>query len=326
MNSTNTISTLKEKPLKTKNISCVINSDGVCIQSSDPSLIGRMISVPVEKVKKIDQTSPPESTDLFFASLLTSYNPNNLEKYESELKALGYEPEAKRSAVIVSLKSFAEELDSQSNFERDAVIKKWKSRIRDAFNGFFSKNKDIIVSYIGDDKFLILKAVDDVGFERFKKLMKNSHKGIFSTVHSLKIKEIDAAFGNCYQGVSGWIDSYREASLALEIGEKLWGGNQSFYFGDLGMFYVLADGDRMKKTQFAKQALRSLEDHEELLETLEVFFKNNLNLTDTADNLKIHRNTAVYRINQIAQILGLDPRIFDHAVTMQIALLLKKLA
>ena len=311
-------------------VMCVINQDGTCIESSDPELIGKKLSIRDTSSRSHNKAHAPnsESSDLFFASLLNSYNSSELDRYITETKALSYDPDTKRTAIIVSLKNFIEELDSgsQSNFERDEIIKKWKSRLRDAINGFFSKNKDVIVSYVGNDRFVILKAIDDVGFERFKKLMKASHKGIFSPVKSFKVKEISVGFGNSYEGIEGWVDSYKEACLTLDIGEKLWGADQSFFFGDLGMFYVLADGDKMKKTQFAKQALRSLDDHEELLETLEVFFKNNLNLTDTADNLKIHRNTAVYRINQIAQILGLDPRIFDHAVTMQIALLLKKLA
>ncbi|PIU76504.1 hypothetical protein COX95_02275 [bacterium CG_4_10_14_0_2_um_filter_33_32] len=63
----------------------------------------------------------------------------------------------------------------------------------------------------------------------------------------------------------------------------------------------------------------------DLLKTLEFFFKENLNLTSTGQKLHIHRNTVIYRLDQISRIIGLDPRNFDDAVSIKIALLIRQL-
>lgn len=64
---------------------------------------------------------------------------------------------------------------------------------------------------------------------------------------------------------------------------------------------------------------------EELIETVELFFKNNLNIIKTSKDAIIHRNTLVYRLEKIKKMLGLDIRDFEDAVTLQILMVLKKL-
>jgi carbohydrate diacid regulator len=120
------------------------------------------------------------------------------------------------------------------------------------------------------------------------------------------------------------VDAYREANLAVDFGERLWGMNKSYYFGDLGILSILGEGNREKEIQFAEQLLSKLT-NEDLLQTLECFFDQNLNLTETAQHMGIHRNTVIYRLNQISTILGVDPRVFEQAMTIQIALLIKRL-
>jgi DNA-binding PucR family transcriptional regulator len=58
---------------------------------------------------------------------------------------------------------------------------------------------------------------------------------------------------------------------------------------------------------------------------MEEFFKHNLNLTNTADALKIHRNTLIYRLDKITSIINLDPRFFQEAVQIYLALLIKRI-
>ncbi|MBI9012761.1 MAG: helix-turn-helix domain-containing protein [Clostridiales bacterium] len=60
----------------------------------------------------------------------------------------------------------------------------------------------------------------------------------------------------------------------------------------------------------------------ELLETTTGFFKNNLNVTDTANELFLHRNTLIYRLNKISQVTNLDIRNFEDACKLRILLTL----
>jgi carbohydrate diacid regulator len=86
----------------------------------------------------------------------------------------------------------------------------------------------------------------------------------------------------------------------------------------------LGDGDKDKKLQFSDQLLSKMT-NADLNKTLECFFEQNLNLTETSEKLGVHRNTIIYRLNQISRILGADPRVFEQAMTIKIALIIRRL-
>ncbi|MFA6423601.1 MAG: helix-turn-helix domain-containing protein [Patescibacteria group bacterium] len=268
-----------------------------------------------------------DSTDQFITKLIFNSSTHDMPMYESESKVLGYNLDVKRVAIVIYLKNFWERCLAsmdQPSFERDTIIKSWKRNIETNLKSFFSKSNDMITAYIGNDKFVVFKSVTTEEEEKLKNLLKNSHKAIFEPLKSLKISEIAVGFGNPYSSIRGIIDSFKEANSALELGLRLKGENRSYYFNDLGILRILTDGEKEKKIHFACQMLNNLT-NKELAKTLEVFFEQNLNLTDTALKMGIHRNTVIYRLNQIAIILGLDPRIFDQAVTIKIGLIIKKL-
>jgi len=268
-----------------------------------------------------------DSTDQFVTKLLNNASEADLPLYESEAKALGYNVFGRRITIVIHLKDFWEKCLAsfdQPTFEREEIIKDWKRKIENQINSFFTKNTNNIVAYIGNDKFVVFKSLEGDTEENMVKLLKNSHKSIFDSLKNYNVTNIVVGFGNAYTGLSGLIDSYREADLALEFGARLWGDNKSYYFGNLGILSILGEGNRDKERQFANNLLEQL-DNEDLIETLECFFTQNLNLTETAHEMGIHRNTVIYRLNQITNILGVDPRIFEQAMTIKIALLIKKL-
>lgn len=268
-----------------------------------------------------------DSTDQFITKLLNNATPNEFPYYESEAKVLGYDLTVDRLAITVHLDGFWEKYllsVDQPSFERDEVIKTAKKKIEDVVNGFFSRNNDIIIAYLGSDKFVIFKAVTHFDEDDIKKFLKKSYKAIFEPLKNYRIRNIAVGFGNPYSGVSGLVTAYKEADLSLELGRKLWGSEKSYYFGDLGLLTILGEGNREKNIQFADSLLRKMK-NDDLSKTLEAFFDNNLNLTETAEQMGVHRNTVIYRLNQISKILGADPRIFEQAMSIKLALLIKRL-
>lgn len=268
-----------------------------------------------------------DPTDNFIVELFENYNSNDKSKYEAEAKVLGYDLSQKRVAISIYLKGFWDncllDLD-QPSFERDQVIKTWKRNLEQSINSFFTKNADLLIAYVGNDKFVLFKSVEGSDEESVKKMLKKSYKSIFEPLKNHRVKSITVGFGNAYSGIDGLIGSRREADLTLELGQRIWGENQSYYFGELGLLSILGDGDRDKKIEFANSLLTKLR-NEELNKTLESFFDNNLNLTETAEEMGIHRNTVIYRLNQITKVLGADPRIFEQAMSIKIALIIKSL-
>lgn len=269
-----------------------------------------------------------DQTDKFIAKILSGYSENDKESYLADANLLGYRLDQKRIGIIIHLGKFWENclLDlNQASFERDQLISHWKRNIEDKFNSYFTKNADLMTAYIGKDRFIIYKTIDNsVHEEKTKNLIKKAYKSIFGSLKNHRIETVTVGYGNAYSGVDGLIAAKKEAELALEMGEKIWGENQSYYFGELGLFSIIGEGDRTKKINFANQVLCNLKNNE-LPKTLEYFFDNNLNLTETADAMGIHRNTVIYRLNQIAKMLKADPRVFEQAMSIKIALLIKKL-
>ena len=73
---------------------------------------------------------------------------------------------------------------------------------------------------------------------------------------------------------------------------------------------------------FKKGSLETLD--QETLMTIQCFFENNLNVSETSRKLFVHRNTLVYRLDKIRKITGLDLRELEHAITFKVALMVKK--
>ena len=76
------------------------------------------------------------------------------------------------------------------------------------------------------------------------------------------------------------------------------------------------------KEVFSGNALEMLD--EEILSTVNLFFENNLNISETARKMYVHRNTLVYRLEKLQKITGLDVKVFDDALTFKIALMVAK--
>ena len=268
-----------------------------------------------------------DTVDHFVIKLLNNASTNDLPYYNSEAKALGYDTSIKRIAIVLHLKGFWENclLDfDQASFERDQVIQNWKRNIEVAINSFFTKNNDLISAYVGSDRFVVFKAVDNATEKDVILHLKKSYKAIFEPIKSHRISGLTVGFGSSHEGIEGLISAYRESDLTLELGEKIWGENRSYYFEDLGILSIIAQGDRERKVDFATKLLSRL-NNEDLHKTLECFFENNLNLTETALRMGIHRNTVIYRLNQITKSLNADPRVFEQAMSIKIALMIKGL-
>jgi len=123
--------------------------------------------------------------------------------------------------------------------------------------------------------------------------------------------------------------SYRQARRAIEIG-RIYRADESIYvYSALLLERFLSDlppetASHYHSLLFNRRTARLFS--EEILYTIEMFFRKDLNLSDTARQLYIHRNTLVYRLDKVQRQVGLDLRKFDDAVTFKMLLEMKKCA
>lgn len=118
--------------------------------------------------------------------------------------------------------------------------------------------------------------------------------------------------------------AYREAVLALKIGKTFYENLRVMSYERLGVGRLICDLPEETCRLFLKETLGSPdipEFDEETTAIINAFFKNNLNISETARQLYVHRNTLVYRIGKIGQT-GLDLRVFDDAVKMKLAMMI----
>lgn len=118
--------------------------------------------------------------------------------------------------------------------------------------------------------------------------------------------------------------SYKEARMALEVGKIFFQEKRHIAYSKLGigrLIYQLP----ISLCEIFIQEIFGDEDPEEFdeetLETINEFFKNSLNVSETSRKLFIHRNTLVYRLDKIHKTTGLDLRIFEDAITFKIAMM-----
>lgn len=130
------------------------------------------------------------------------------------------------------------------------------------------------------------------------------------------------------QGLLALRDAYREAKDALSIAHELGDRETTTFYGDLKLYqFLLALKDKNLEhlRRFYEEALYPLAEHDdrkqgELIRTLNGFFEANGNLAKAATDLDVHRNTLVYRLEQISKLTGLDLNDADNRLILHLAL------
>lgn len=119
-------------------------------------------------------------------------------------------------------------------------------------------------------------------------------------------------------------EAFRETSLALKVGKLFYSEQTVFPYNELGigrLIYQLPVSlcENFLKEIFGSDVPEAFDD--ETLGTINRFFQNNLNIAETSRQLHMHRNTLIYRLEQIEKRTGLDVRLFEDAMTFKIAIM-----
>ena len=121
-------------------------------------------------------------------------------------------------------------------------------------------------------------------------------------------------------------DRYKEAQVAIDVGRIFESDKSIIHYENLGLGRIIYQlpttlCEMFLNEVFKKNPIETLD--EDTLETINRFFENNLNVSETSRKLYVHRNTLVYRLEKIKKITGLDLREFDHAIVFNVAMMVK---
>ena len=194
----------------------------------------------------------------------------------------------------------------------------------DVLSGMFPDRMQDFVLSINETDVAVIKQLtaeptwDEL--EQMAKAMEDTLRG------ELYIKTV-IGIGTVAEHLRGLSDSYKEAQTAIEVGKVFDTERTIMHYESLGigrLIYQLPTTlcDIFLTEVFKKNSIDSLD--QETLFTINKFFENNLNVSETSRKLFVHRNTLVYRLEKIKKLTGLDLRQFDHAIVFKVALMVRK--
>lgn len=206
---------------------------------------------------------------------------------------------------------------------------------------FFHLSNETICAYIGEGTVAVLKATNTknltpwVSGERAADdsnnswanlaALKRAANALLARLRNDTGGSVSIAIGRYHPGLRGLAHSYRDARAALTLGRRIRGHNRVHCLDEMGVAGFVGISDDRTKHELAQYLLGPLDHEPELLHTLSTFFAANCSPSATASDLAIHRNTLSYRLDKISALTGLDPRRFDDAVQIRLALLIRSL-
>lgn len=188
---------------------------------------------------------------------------------------------------------------------------------------FPDKNKDLVININETDIALVKEVRSGNDVKDLEKLARS----IVDSLHTEYYVSCLVGVGTIVKSIKDLPRSFKEAQIALEVGKVFDTEKTIVTYENLGiarLIYQLPTTlcETFLKEIFKKGSIVGLD--QETLFTIQKFFENNLNVSETSRRLFVHRNTLVYRLEKIKKLTGLDLREFDDAIVFKVALMVKK--
>ncbi len=188
---------------------------------------------------------------------------------------------------------------------------------------FPDRNRDFIISTNESDIALVKEVKPNADAKEIFAIAKQ----IENTLSTEVFLKTVIGIGTVVTQLKELAVSYKEAQVAIDVGKVFDVEKSIVSYENLGigrLIYQLPTTlcDMFLNEVFKKNSIDSLD--KETLFTIQKFFENNLNVSETSRKLFVHRNTLVYRLEKIKKLTGLDLREFDHAIIFKVALMVKR--
>ena len=221
-------------------------------------------------------------------------------------KKLHIETEVRRVVYVV-----------ETNREKDGNE---QEKVRSIFGG---KSKDFVTA-VDEKNIIVVKELAEN--ETYEDLEKTAEV-ILNLFKADEDCEAYIAYGTVVNEIKEVSRSYKEARMALDVGKIFFEEKNIIAYSALGIGRLIYQLPIPLCKMFIKEIFdgKSPDDFdEETLTTINKFFENSLNVSETSRQLYIHRNTLVYRLDKLQKSTGLDLRVFEDAITFKIALMVVK--
>jgi len=271
-----------------------------------------------------------DSEDVFMIGKIASFQIQNLlvaykERYDKDnfIKNLLLD-----NLLLVDIYNRAKKLHIDTEARRVVYIIETKNEkdanaletVRSLFAG---KTKDFITAVDEKNIIVVKELKQNEGYEDANKIA----KVMLDMLNTEAMSKVHIAYGTIVNEIKDVSRSYKEAKMALDVGKIFYSNRNIVAYNNLGIGRLIYQLPMPLCKMFIKEIFdgKSPDDFdEETLTTINKFFENSLNVSETSRQLYIHRNTLVYRLDKLQKMTGLDLRVFEDAITFKIALMVVK--
>lgn len=305
-----------------------IRTENEPIAPETSSLLTGLAEVIVHQHYLLDRMQSTETVrSNFIKELLTAQQIDHDDVYR-QADILQLNLRSPQAVILARVEGFENNLHASisqfSDEEQRLELSRQTEKIAEAIRSGFMNYQDNIVSYLGDDTFALLKGIGGASPNTVNTIRFLIDKGgyVHEMLSGLAGKlPVTVGIGQYYPDLGGLRKSFQDATLALNVGSKVWGTGKVYHIKQVGMFTSLANISTDRKAELAHQILHPLLRDQQLYKTVRTFLQCGLNLTEAAAKLHIHRNTLIYRLDKTKKLVGLDPRHFDDALQIKLGLM-----
>lgn len=221
----------------------------------------------------------------------------------NKAKKLHIEAEARRLVFVI-----------ETNKHRD-------SNAMEVMKSLFAGRHGAYITAVDEENIILLKELEKRDtYEEMHQLAKT----IVDLLNTEAMINAKIAYGTVVQNIKDISRSYNEAKMAMDVGKIFYDEKSVIAYNKLGIGRLIYQLPIPLCKMFMDEVFPGTtpdEFDEETLLTIRKFFDNSLNVSETARQLYIHRNTLVYRLDKVNKATGLDLRVFEDAITFEIALM-----
>ena len=193
--------------------------------------------------------------------------------------------------------------------------------ILETLKGLYSTGTKDFVTAVDEKHVILVRALEKT--DDYQKLAQIARE-LVDTLNMEAMVSVRVSYGTIIEELKDVSKSYKEADMALEVGRVFYSDKNILAYNELGIGRLIHQLPSSLCEMFLEEVFQgNVADQfeEEELTTVYTFFDNNLNISETARQLYVHRNTLVYRLEKIQKKTGLDVRVFDDALTFKIAMM-----
>lgn len=230
--------------------------------------------------------------------------------------------------LLVDIYSRAKKLHIQTEVKRVALIIETDnardSNVLETMRTFFGNNSRDFVTAVDESNVIVVKDLSDGDSA---KEIDRAATAMAAFLEKENYTNVRIAYGTTVGEIKDVSRSFKEAKMALDVGKIFFGERDVIAYSELGIGRLIYQLPIPLCKMFIKEIFdsKSPDDFdEETLTTINKFFENSLNVSETSRQLFIHRNTLVYRLDKLQKSTGLDLRVFEDAITFKIALMVVK--